>query len=208
MGKALALLPKKREAFTAIRRFMCDGDVTLKVEEEKILDRWIVCDAMMRAKEKDEQGIIDELVRLYTISPFTARNDIAYTQRLFADARKINKKYLIHHHLQRIDEDIQKIRKVLFETTTEEDGKVIQHIPTEKDMAAYAKMLEAYTYTLNSVPEEIQVDKQPPPVFQFLLAPGQVIDKPMELEDALAKADAIILKQNPDGVYEMDNDEQ
>lgn len=201
-------LPKKRPAFVAIRKFMCDGDVKLHVEEEAILNRWIYCDALLREKEKNEEQIIDDLVQKFNISPFTARQDITNTQRLFADARKINKKYLIHHHLQRIDEDIQRLRKVFFSVATDKDGNPVQNVPDEKELSAYAKLMEAYTYTLNSIPEEIQVDKQPPPIFQFLLAPGQVIEKPMQIEDALQKAEAILLKQNPDGVYEMQEEEE
>lgn len=205
--RRMELLPKKRDAFTAIRRFMCIGDVALKAEEESILNRWIFCDALLRAKDDDEESIIKKIAEQFTVSTFTARNDIAYTQRLFADARKINKKYLIHHHLQRIDEDIQRMRKKLFENVTETDGKHTQCIPTSKELAAYAKLLETYTYTLNSIPEEVQVDKQPPPIFNFLLAPGQLIEAPMQLDDALAKADAILLKKNKDGVYSMPEEE-
>lgn len=188
----LALLPKKRDAFTAIRRFMMDGDVQLKVEEEEILKRWIQCDALLKAKILDEQGIIDRLVKQFKVSSFTARNDIYYTQRMFADARKVIKKYLIHHHLERIDRDIQSIRKKLFAN---------KKIPDAKQMAALAKMHETYTYTLNSIPEDVQHDKQPPPIFQFILAPGQVIERPMQLEDAMKKADEFIDLKETNGVY-------
>lgn len=200
------LLPKKREAFVAIKRFMCEGDVTLKVEEEEILNRWIYCDALLRAKEDNEESIIDKLMENFNISHGTASRDIVNTQRLFADARRINKKYLIHHHLQRIDEDIQKIRKQLF-SKVKSDGIEIQNIPDSKEMAAYARLLESYTYTLNSIPEDIQADKQPPPIFQFILAPGQVIEKPMEIDAAQSKADELILKQNPEGVYQIETED-
>lgn len=201
--RRMELLPKKRDAFVAIKRFMCDGGVTLKVEEESILNRWIFCDALLRAKDDDEESIIKKIAEKFNVSTFTARNDIGYTQRMFADARKINKRYLIHHHLQRIDEDIQRMRKNLFEVVTDDQGKQTQCIPTSKELAAYAKLLETYTYTLNSIPEDVQVDKQPPPIFNFLLAPGQLIEAPLQLDDALAKADAILLKKNKNGVYSM-----
>jgi hypothetical protein len=200
------LLPSKREAFVAIKRFMCQGDVTLKGEEEEILNRWIYCDKLLRAKEDNEEGIIKKIVEAFGVSKFTASNDINNTQRLFADARTINKKYLIHHHLQRIDEDIQKIRMRLFEKVSV-GGEMVQSIPDAKEMAAYAKLLESYTYTLNSIPEEIQKDRQPPPIFQFLLAPGQVIETPLAIDDAIEKADEIILKQNNNGTYEMETED-
>lgn len=199
MQRPVSLLPKKRDAFVAIRRFMCDADVTLKVEEEKILNRWIFCDALLRAKEDNEDAIIKKIVEQFTVSTFTARNDITFTQRLFADARKVNKKYLIHHHLERIDQDIQRIRKKLFKG---------EATPDSKEMAAYAKLLESYTYTLNSIPEDVKVDKQPPAILQFLLAPGQVIERPMEIEDAKRAADEILLKQNVHGVFTIEEDEE
>lgn len=203
MDKRVALLPKKREAFVAIRRFMMDGDVTLREEEEKILNRWIYVDALLKSKEHNEDGMIKNIMDNYAVSVYTARNDIQYTQRLFGDSRKINKKYLIHLHLDRIDRDIQILRTRLFEVTTDKEGKTHQCIPDAKEMAALAKLHETYTYTLNSIPDDILEDKQPPPIFQFILAPGQVIERPMLVEDALRKADEI-LKLNDDGVYETE----
>jgi len=204
MDKRPAVLPKKREAFIAIKRFMMDGDVTLRDEEEKILNRWIFTDALLKAKDLDEEGMIAKIVEQFTVSPFTARNDIYYTQRLFADSRKIVKKYLIHHHLDRIDQDIQRLRKLLFNNKKKVGEDVYDYVPDAKELAALAKLHETYTYTLNSMPEDAQLDKQPPPVFQFILAPGQVIDKPMMLEDAKKQANDIIMKQNPDGTYEAE----
>ena len=200
------MLPKKREAFAAIKRFMCDGDVTLRTEEEVMLSRWLYADALLKEKEDTEEQIIEKLVAEYGIAKHTAMSDIANTQKLFAAARTINKKYLIHHHLQRIDEDIQKIRKSLF-SYTDKDGTTNPCTPDSKEMAAYAKLLETYTYTLNSVPDEAVKDNLPPPVFQFLLAPGQTIEKPMGVDEALSQAEEIIMKENADGVYRMEEDE-
>jgi hypothetical protein len=167
------------------------------VEEHAILQRWEYCDRLLYAKEHDEQTIIDMLVKQFEVSHFTARNDIYYTQRLFADARKIQKKYLIHHHLDRIDKDLQKVRTQMFAT---EGEKYID----PKEIQALAKLHETYTYTLNSIPEDAISEKQPPPIFQFILAPGQAIDKPMQIDDAMKAADELILKQNKDGVYTLD----
>lgn len=202
------LLPKKRDAFTAIKRFMTMSDITLKVEEEAILKRWEFCDALLRSKEYDEETIIAKIVEMYNVSTFTARNDIGNAQRLFADSRKLNKKYLIHLHLERIDKDIQYVRKKLFAKQKDKEGKEYDPSIDAKELGAYAKLLESYTYTLNSIPEDIQNDKQPPPIFQFLLAPGQVIDRPMEIDEAIAGADAFLLSKNDDGVYEIPDDEE
>jgi hypothetical protein len=197
---ALMHLPKKRDAFTAIKRFLNYEDVELKVEEHAILQRWEYCDRLLFAKELDEQGIIDQLVKMFEISTFTARNDIYYTQRIFADARKIQKKYLLHHHIDSIARDRQMIRKAFF--VEGDNGTAFQG--DSKDIMALSKLNDSYTYALNSIPEDAVDEKQPPPVFQFILAPGQIIDRPLEIEDAIKSADEIIMKQNDQGVFTAD----
>lgn len=194
-------MPKKREAFKAILRFCTHGDIKLKKEEDEILRRWEYCDVLLRAKSKTEQQIIEEIVTRFNVKSHTARNDIYQTQQLFGKSRQINKKYLAHHHLDRIDRDIQLIRSQLFKTV---DGKLI--VPDSKETMALAKLYEAYTYQLNSLPDEPIEDKTPPPIFHFILAPGQVIEKPLLLEDALKQADELILKQNKDGIYSTEPD--
>lgn len=200
--RRMELLPKKRDAFKAILRFLTDADVKLKVEEEFILKRWEHCDVLLRAKSKTEQQIIDEIADKFTVSVHTARNDIYQTQQLFAKSRQINKKYLIHHHLERIDRDIQLVRSQIF--SKKGDGTI--SIPDPKQQMALAKLYETYTYTLNCVPEDSLEDRQPPPIFQFILAPGQVIEAPMLIGDAMEKADAILLHKNKNGVYEAELD--
>jgi hypothetical protein len=200
------LMPKKRDAFSAIRRFMVDADVDLRDEENKILNRWFFCDALLRGKQDDEEAIIEKIVDQFAVSKFTARNDIYYTQRLFADCRRLNKKYLIHEHLQRIDKDIERVRKMLFDNKKKTNEGEFDYVPDAKELMTLAKLFESYTYTLNSIPEEITNEKHPPPVFQFILAPGQFIDKPMAIEDALKKADEIILTKNSNGVYSAEEE--
>lgn len=206
MPRELSLLPKVRDAYTAIQRFMTEGGVTLKADEEKILNRWIYVDGLLKAKELDEDGMIKAIVANYHISEWTARTDISNTQKLFANARKVNKRYLIHHHLERMDKDIQYIRQRMFSKIKDDDGTEYEPSIDAKELAAYAKMMEAYTYALNSVPDETVADKQPPPIFQFILAPGQMLDKPLELDDAIRMADELI--KNSDGVYETATDEE
>lgn len=207
MHKREFAVRKKRQAFDAILRFMTRDDITLSAEEERILNRWIYCDSLMRSKQYTDEQIIQKMIDAYQVSVFTANNDINYAQDLFAKSRRLNKKYLIHHHLQRIDEDLERIRKSLFKVIKGEDGAPDYYPSIDaKEMAALAKLHETYTYTLNSIPEELQKSILPPPIFQFLLAPGQVITRPMSTEEAMAKAD-ILLKENKDGVFTSETDE-
>lgn len=208
MANGLKLLPKKRDAFTAIRRFMCDGDISLKEEEDKILTRWIYCNALLTAKELTHDEMVEDIAKKFQVSTFTARNDINNTQNLFSHARKISKKYMLGLHIDRMEQDIERIRKRLFRKETLEDGKEVDAYIDPKELAAYNKLCEVLTYTYNSMPEEALADKQPPPIFQFILAPGQQIEAPMLLTDALQKADELIMQQNPDGVYEVASNEK
>lgn len=189
---------------------MLDGSVKLKVEEEAILNRWMVCDGFLKAKEFTEDEIIEKLVKTCEVSKFTARNDITYAQRLFADCRKINKRYLIHLHLERIDRDIENVRKKIIRSdSVDADGKLESYPVDAKELAALAKLHETYTYTLNSLPEEVKVETQPPPKFLFLLAPGQTIERSgLALEDVLKKSDAIEMQQRPDGVYQIPEEDE
>lgn len=199
----LQKLSKKRDAFTAIRAYMLGDETELRLEEEAILNRWIYVDTMLRRKDKDEAEQIAELIEKFNIKSHTARNDIYAAQRLFADARRLVKKYLIHLHLERIDQDIQRYRKLVFQKD-EKTGKDIA--PDPKDVSALAKLQETYTYTLNSMPDVEAHAKTPPPKMMFLLAPGQTISAPLDLETAMKNADAIIMKQNNEGTYTAEHE--
>jgi hypothetical protein len=198
------VLPAKREAFTAILRFMTKEDVQLTVDEEKILTRWIFCDALLRNK-KSEDNIIQDIADNFSVSVFTARNDIYYTQQLFAKSRQLIKKYLIHQHLERIDKDLEAVRKRMFEPVMDGEGNPKPLFIDAKELSALAKLHEVYTYTLNSIPEETVKDKMPPPIFQFTLPPNQVIQQPLTIEDAMKRADDIIMKENSEGIFEADD---
>lgn len=205
MAHEVEKLPKKREAFKAIRAYMLGDETQLRVEEEAILNRWIYCDTMIRRKDKDESGQIEELKEKFSIKAHTARNDIYAAQRLFADARRIVKKYLIHLHLERIDQDIQRYREMVFRKD-KETGEYYAADP--KDISALAKLQETYTYTLNSMPDIEKEPKAIPPKMVFLLAPGQTINAPLDMETAMKNADAMILKQDSHGTYTAEDEQQ
>lgn len=204
MAQELEKLPKKREAFKAIRAYMLGDETQLRLEEEAILNRWIYCDTMLRRKDKDEAEQIEELKEKFNIKAHTARNDIYSTQRLFADARRLVKKYLIHLHLERIDQDIQRYRKMVFKKNIK-TGEYFAADP--KDISALAKLQETYTYTLNSMPDVQKEAKSIPPKMVFLLAPGQTINAPLDMETAMKNADAMILKQNSEGTFTAEDEQ-
>lgn len=196
---------KKQDSYSLILRFMTKADITLSAQDEGILGRWIYCDVLMRTKKYSEEDVIDKVVNHYKVSTFTARNDIYFTQRLFAKTRLIQKKYLIAQHLERIDLDIEKVRKhLLTEVTDEESGKKYLNVDA-KELVALAKLHEVYTYTLNSIGDDIERTPLPPPIFQFTLPPGIDFKKPLDTKTALEQADEY-MKLDKDGVYKPDED--
>lgn len=200
----LPAVVEKKDAFSRILRFLTLSDVTLNGAEEKILDRWIYCDAMMRQGVKTREEMVDDIKEKWGVSRFTAENDINQTQRLFERSRKASKKYLGHIHLERINQDIQRFRAVIFGTYEDEKGKMQQRCPCEKELTALSRMEDSYTKALDALPDEDVADKQPPPIFNFNMAPGQQLEGVLSPEEAIKAADTILMKENGEGVYEMD----
>lgn len=207
MSKSLTISEKK-DVYNRIKRFMMHSDITLTSDEENILTRWIACDALMRMRKHDEDSIVKEMQEQFSISPFTARRDIQQAQRLFSSARQSLKSYFMPLHLERIDKDIEELRKRMFFTKKNKEGEDELSSIDSKEVMALAKLHDAYTYAFNSMPEETSTEKMPPPIFHFILAPGQTIEKPMQLDDAIERADEIILKQGKNGVYSINGDSQ
>lgn len=205
MAKMSVAVPEKKDAFSRIVRFMTKADITLQSDEELILDRWIYCDVLLRQGVKLHDEIVQDLCATFSISKFTALNDINQTQRLFERARQASKKYLGHLHIERINQDITRLRSVYFSTYTDKEGNQRETFPDEKEAAALAKFYDTYTKALEALPDEEVADKQPPPLFIFNLAPGQSVGELPEIEDAMAEADRIInMQENPDGVFEAE----
>lgn len=161
---------EKNDAFTKILRFMTDADIVLSAEEEKILDRWIYCDVLLRQRKFKEEDIIDKIKDKFSVSKFTARNDIYKAQALFEGARKVSKTYLLHHHIEDIALHIERIKF----------DKSLSHL--------LPKLYDSYTKAVLALPDETNKNVLPPPVFMFNVVQGQEIKKPMSFEEARAAA--------------------
>lgn len=184
---------ERLDAKTRIKKFLSgEDDILLTSEEEKILARWEFANDLMIKKEKTWEEMRELISLRFVVSKFTAEKDICNAQDVFGISRKVSKRYLLHLHLDRIDRDIEMFRNQIFWVTDEKSSKKEQICPGPKDMAALARMAEAYTYTLNSIPEDIDRSKLPPPIYVFKLPPGVVINQPMSLADAMKQADEYI----------------
>ena len=197
MGEKLKLLVlEKKDAFSRIVRFMTKADITLNADEEVILDRWVYCDVQLRQGVKTQDEIVQDLCKQFSISKFTAINDINHTQRLFERARQASKKYLGHIHLDRINQDISRLRDKVYK----DDRK-----PNDDELQTLAKLYDTYTKALLALPDEQIADKQPPPLFIFNLAPGQQLGELPSADEAMKAADDIInMQENGDGVFTIE----
>lgn len=183
------LVPEKQDAFSRILRFMTKSDITLNANEEAILDRWCYCDVLMRSRKKTTDEIVADMVKRWDVSKFTAINDINATQKLFAKSRDVNKKYLLHHHIEQIGLSIQKAGL------------------KDTNLELMPKLFDSYTKAIQALPDDETADKLPPPIMNFFIAPGQQLSGVPTIEDAIAQADEILMQANVDGVYEIKKDE-
>jgi hypothetical protein len=188
------LLPsdkQKGDAFSLLVKYVQDpAAIELTSDAEKLLKRLMFADAKMKTRKFTEEEVINELMATFTISEFTALRDIKQAQKLFVAARGINKQYFSHLHLERINKDIEDTRDRLFwEENDEMPGVKFPRVPDAKELAALARLHQAYSFTLNTAPEEKGQDVLPPPVFNFSQV---VINTGMSVEQAMKEADSLL----------------
>jgi len=187
---------KFTDAKSKIIAFLTQPEIQLTADEEKMLARWESADTLMQEK-KSFKEITDLLCEKHSISKFTAQNDILTAQEVFGRARKIDKRYFLFHKLQRQEADLERFRKKIFNLDPKEGE---EGWPLDaKDIMALAKLEEAITYTLNSMPSETPNGSVKRPVMVFTVV-NNGIASPMTASDALQEADKIIhLREVNDG---------
>jgi len=180
-----------------IRRWLTEGDIVLQPDEITILQRLEFADRLMSQGITVTGLLRKQIMDEFGVSQSTADGDIFNAQEIFGESRKINKRYLGHLHLQDIHADLTRIRKKLFED---------KNIPDQKEMQALARLHDSYTYQLNSLPDTDPPPAVKRPIFVFMLPQGHAPKAPMELTDAMAKADEFInYELLPNGKIEMEN---
>jgi hypothetical protein len=181
----------KHDAFSMLTKYIQDpGALELTADAERLLKRLMFADTLMKTRKHTEGEVMTQLMETFSISEFTAIKDIKQAQKLFAQARSINKQYYAHLHLERINQDIEQARDALFFYEDDDmPGVKRARVPDAKELAALAKLHHAYSFTLNTAPEEKGQDTLPPPVFNFSMV---VINTGMNVQDAMAAADKLL----------------
>lgn len=149
---------------------------------------------MYRQKSSFEDIIKALIEPPYNVSRFTAQNDLSTAMEVFGAARKINKKYVLALKFERQEKDIERYRQLIFNQKAVHPitGDLYDVPPDSKDIMALAKLEEASTYTLNSMPKD--EDKLPfvPTKVTLHLVKEDEIPMELPLVDALKMADAYI----------------
>lgn len=157
---------EKKDAFNRIKQFMTEGDITLLAKEEEILKRWIYADKLLKQRKYTQEQIIEKVSDMFSVSEFTARNDISYAMALFSATITVNKKYLLHHHAENLQLMIEQFSK---------DKSLVHLVP---------KLAAEYTRALDAIPDEIKKETPPPPRIVFNIIGGQQ-NTPRTYEEAL-----------------------
>lgn len=174
---------KLTSAKERLKAYLVGDDIRLTPDEIVILTRWEKADLLMRQVTPFDDAI-KQMVERFNVSRFTAQNDIYAAMEIFAAARKVNKRYLLYLKYDRQMADLEAFRKTLY------DGK--KFIGSQKDVMALAKLEEAATYTLNSMPVEVEKKPFAPTKVTLNLVKQDSLPMQMSLPEALRLADEYI----------------
>jgi hypothetical protein len=164
----------------AVIRHLVHNDVNLTASQDQLCTRLMYVDTLISARVKTTDEIIEDLREKFHVSQVRARQDIYDCHKVFGDARKINKNYILSHHI----DDIR---------------LMIQKIITAKEYSLLPKFYDNLTYAVNSLPVNDDTKEAPPTHITFVFnGPPPVAQEP--LEDVLAEADKL-LKPTVDGEY-------
>ncbi len=134
---------KPRSSVEAIIRFMSKADIVLNSEQENLFVRLCYTDTLLRSRKYKRDTVIDMLRKRFGISPYRANQDITDAHKAFGETRKLNKNYLISHHIDEIGMQIQLVK---------ESGR-LELLP---------KLNDNYTYALNSIPVQYEPEDHAP----------------------------------------------
>jgi len=165
----------------AVIRYLLYGDIKLNGAQKELSERLMFVDEQLRARRLTNEEIIKLTMERFEVTQYRAQRDINDCQKVFGESRKINKAYLMSHHIQEIGRQIQMCL----------DRSKLEYLP---------KLNDNLTYALNSLPVETEMREAVPAKIVFVFngpAPAQT----ESLEDVLADADDILKKTTEHGDF-------
>lgn len=163
----------------AVTRYLLYGDIKLNNAQKELSERLLFVDQHLRERKLNHDEIITLTMKVFNVSNYRAQRDINDCQKVFGETRKLNKTYLLSHHIQEIGMQIQKCL----------DAKKYEYLP---------KLNDNLTYALNSLPVETDLKEAVPAKIVFVFN-GAAPTKNESLDDVLAEADAILHKNTANG---------
>jgi hypothetical protein len=164
----------------AVQRYIHTQDISLNTAQESLLHRLQFADEKIRSRKHTRDEIITALRTRFGVSQYRAERDITEAHSIFGQTRRLNKNYLMAQHL----EDVARHIKLA------ESAKRLDLLP---------KLNDNYTYALNSLPTDNELNKHAPAKIIFIIK-GDT-DKQKTHDELLAEVDALLKKTTPNGDY-------
>lgn len=165
----------------AIIRFVNKGDIVLNAEQENLFLRLCYTDTLLRSRKYKRDDILENIRKRFGISAYRANQDITDAHKIFGETRKLNKNYLLSHHIDEIGMQIQLAK----------DAGRYELLP---------KLNDNYTYALNSIPFEAEERETPPAKIVYVFDGAPKTEK-KDLMSVLLDADNLIKGTAKNGSY-------
>src|SRR5574343_604515 len=96
-----------KDDFEAVVRAFTHEDITLTPRQQQLSERLMFVDAQLRMRRHTQDAIIRMNMKKFGVTRHRAERDIVDTMKLFGESRKLNKAYLMSHHIDEIQRQIQ-----------------------------------------------------------------------------------------------------
>ena len=156
----------------AVVRYLVHQDVNLTKSQDALINRLIYVDGLIRSRKKTTDEIIEGVMEKFQVTQYRAQQDVYDCQRVFGETRKLNKAYLLSHHITDI-------------------GLQIQRCVEADKLELLPKLYDNYTYAINSLPVNDDVKEAPPAQITFVFNGTPPVDQ-QPIDDVLAEADRLL----------------
>lgn len=160
--------------------FIIKGDRELTSKQHEFLQRLQFADMLIKERKWTREEVVQMNQEKFNTSKWRADQDITDCHKVFGSTRKINKNYLMAHHLDEIEKHIQ---------LAKEKGR----------LDLLAKLNDNYTYALNSIPSDAKDFAETPANIVFVIN-NETMKQDKSVEDLLAEVDQLI-NQVPEEDY-------
>ncbi|MDH7463961.1 hypothetical protein QEG73_21850 [Chitinophagaceae bacterium 26-R-25] len=165
-------LEKPRTNVEVLIRHLSKGDIILNSDQEQLFIRLTLADQWLRSRKYDRDTIITMLRQRFSITSYRANQDITDAHKVFGETRKLNKNFLLSHHIEEI-------------------GRQIQIVLNEKRYELLPKLNDSFTYAINSIPREIEENQSSPAKIVYVFNGTPIMEK-KDLNKVLQDADNLL----------------